>query len=60
LKEVRETHFEIPSPKYFAPLSPILLPLRSRLKEVRLTHFEIPSPKYYAPLSPLIFVVLNK
>jgi len=51
---VRVTQFEIPSPKYYAPFSPILLPLRSRLKEVRVTHFEIPSPKYYAPLSPTL------
>jgi len=49
---VRVTHFEIPSPKYFAPFSPILLPLRFRSKEVRVTHFEIPSPKYFAPFSP--------
>jgi len=57
---VRVIHFEIPSPKYFAPFSPIPLPLRSRFKEVRLTHFEIPSPKYFAPLSPLIFLVFYK
>jgi len=52
-KEVRVTRFTIPSPKYFAPLSPILLSLRSRFKEVRVTHFAIPSPKYFAPLSPM-------
>jgi len=57
LKEVRVTHFEIPSPKCFAPYSPILLSLRFRLKEVRVTHFEIPSPKYFAPLSPFLFQV---
>jgi len=48
---VRVTHFEILSAKYFAPFSPILIFLRSRLKEVRITHFEIPSPKYFAPFS---------
>jgi len=42
---VRVTHFAIPSPKYFAPLSPMLLQLRSRFKEVRVAHFAIPSPK---------------
>jgi len=47
---VRVTHFEIPSPKYFAPFPPILLRLRFRFKEVRARHFEIPSPKYVAPL----------
>jgi len=51
---VRVTHFAIPSPKYFAPFSPILLlPLRSRFKEVRVTHFAITSPKYFAPFSPI-------
>jgi len=49
-KEVRETHFEISSPKYFAPFSPILFLCRYRFKEVRVAHFEIPSPKYFAPL----------
>jgi len=44
-KEVRETHFEIPSPKYFAPFSPIILRLRSKCKEVRVMHFEIHFPK---------------
>jgi len=29
-KEVREAHFAIPSPKNFAPFSPMLLKLRSR------------------------------
>jgi len=48
---VRVTHFAIPSPKYFAPLSPILLPLRYRFREVRVTHFAIPSPNYFAPFS---------
>jgi len=51
---VRVTHFEIPSPKYFAPFSSILLLLRSRFKEVRVTHFAIPSPKYFAPFSPIL------
>jgi len=51
---VRVTHFEIPSPKYFAPLSPLLLLRRSRLKELRVTHFEIPSTKYFAPFSPIL------
>jgi len=49
---VRVTHFAIPSPKYFAPFSPILFLLRFRFKEVRVTHFAIPSPKYFASLSP--------
>jgi len=48
---VRVTHFAIPSPNYFAPLSPILLPLRYRFREVRVTHFAIPSPNYFAPFS---------
>jgi len=52
-KEVRVTHFAIPSPKYFAPLLPILSSQRFRFKEVRGTHFAIPSPKYFAPLSPI-------
>jgi len=51
---VRVTHFAIPSPKYDAPFSPILLQLRSSFKEVRITHFAIPSPKYFAPLSPIL------
>jgi len=51
---VRVTHFAIPSPKYFAPFSPMLLPLRFRFKEVRVTHFAIPSPKYFAPFSPML------
>jgi len=51
---VRLAHFAIPSPKYFAPFSPILLSLRSRFKEVRVVHFAIPSPKYFAPLSPIL------
>jgi len=51
---VRVTHLAIPSPKYFAPFSPILLLLRSRFKEVRVTHFEIPFPKYFAPFSPIL------
>jgi len=46
---VKVTHFGIPSPKYFAPFSPILLPQRFRFKEVRVTHFAIPSPKCFAP-----------
>jgi len=51
---VRETHFAIPSPKYFVPFSPIQLPLRSRFREVRETHFAIPSPKYFAPFSLIL------
>jgi len=51
LKEVRVTHFAIPSPKHLAPLSSMILQLRYRLKEVRVTHFAIPSPKYFAPFS---------
>jgi len=51
---MRVTHFEIPSPKYFAPFSPILLSLSYRAKEVRETHFEIPSPKYFAPFSLIL------
>jgi len=51
---VRVTQFAIPSPKYFAPFSPMLLPMRSRFKEVRVTHFAIPSPKYFAPFSLIL------
>jgi len=51
---VRVTHFAIPSPRYFAPFSPILLLLRSRFKEVRVTYFAIPSPRYFAPFSPIL------
>jgi len=54
-KAERVTHFAIPSPKTFAPLSSILLPLRCRLKEVRVTHVAIPFPNYFAPLSPMLF-----
>jgi len=57
---VRETHFEIPSSKYFAPFSSILLSQRLRFKEVRVTHFEIPSPKYFAIFSLLLLQVLLK
>ena len=57
---MRVTHFAIPSPKYFAPLSPILLPLRFRFKEVRVTHFEIPSPKYFASFSSILSQVFSK
>jgi len=46
---VRVAHFAIPSPKYFAPFSSILLSMRFRFKEVRVAHFTIPSPKYFAP-----------
>jgi len=53
---VRVTHFAIPSPKYFAPFSPILLRVRFRFKEVRVTHFAIPSPKYFAPFSPILLL----
>jgi len=51
---VRVTHFAIPSPKYFAPFSPIQVLLRYRFKEVRVTHLAIPSPKYFAPFSPIL------
>jgi len=51
---VRETHFAISSPKYFAPFSPILLTERFRFKEVRATHFAIPSPKYFVPFYPIL------
>jgi len=57
---VRETHFAILSPKYFAPYSPILLLLRFRFKEERVTHFEIPSPKYFAIFSLLLPQTLEK
>ena len=57
-KEVRVTHFAIPSPNHFAPLSPILLLQSSRSKEVRVTHFEISSPKYFAIFSPFSFQAL--
>jgi len=50
---VRVTHFEIPSPKYFAPIPPIKLLLRSRFKEVRVRYFAIPSIKYFAPFYPM-------
>jgi len=53
---VRVTHLAIPSPKYFAPFSPILLFLRYRLKEVRVTHLAIPSPKCFAPFSPILLL----
>jgi len=51
---VRVAHFEIPSAKYFAPFSPILLQPRFRIKKLKETHFEIPSPKCFAPKSPNI------
>jgi len=51
---VRVTHFAIPSPKYFAPFSPILFLQRSIFKEVRVTHFAIPTHKYFAPSSPIL------
>jgi len=38
---VRVTHFANASPKYFTPLSPILLSERDRFKEVRVTFFAI-------------------
>jgi len=50
---VRVAHFSIPSPKYFAPFSPIPLLLRNSFKEVRVTHFAMPFPKYFAPSSPI-------
>jgi len=52
---VRITHFAIPSPKYFAPFSSILLSMRFRSKQVRVTHFAIPSPKFFAPFSAILF-----
>jgi len=52
---VRVSYFIIPSPKYFTPLPPILLPHRSSFKEVRIAHFAIPSLKYFAPFSPILF-----
>jgi len=54
-KEVRVAHHTIPSPKYFAPFSPIPLLRRFRFKEVRVAHFAILSPKYFAPLTPILF-----
>jgi len=57
---VRVTHFEIPSPRYFAPFSPILFLQRYRFKEVRVTHFAIPSPRCFAPFSPIYFITLLK
>jgi len=53
---MRVAHFAIPSPKYFAPFSPILSSQSLRFKEVRLTQFAIPSPKYFAPFSPIILL----
>jgi len=52
-KEMRVTHFAIPSAKYFAPLSLILLQPRPSFREVRVAHSAIPSPKYFAPFSPI-------
>jgi len=57
---VRVAHFAIPSPNYFAPLSPILFLLRTTFKEVRAPHFAILSPKYFAPFSPISFEELFK
>jgi len=54
---VRVTHFAIASPKCFAPLSPILFLLRSRLKEVRVTHFAMASPNYFAPFSAIYLLI---
>jgi len=51
---VRVTHLAIPSPKYFAPFSRILLLVRSSFKKVRVTHLAIPSPTYFAPFSPIL------
>jgi len=56
---VREEHCVILSPKYFAPLSLILLQLRFKSKEVRVKHFAIPSPKYFAPFSSILLSPLN-
>jgi len=53
-KEARVVDFAISSPKYFAPFSPILLPLRFRFKEMSVAHFAIPSPKYFAPFSSIL------
>jgi len=53
-KEMRVTNFEISSPRYFTPLSPILFLVRIRFKEVRVTHFEMSFPKYYAPFSRIL------
>jgi len=53
---VRVTHFEIPSPRYFAPFSPILFLQRYRFKEVSVTHFAISSPRYFAPFSPILLL----
>jgi len=52
LREVRITHYAIPSPNCFAPESSIQLLLRFRLREVRETHFAIPFPKYFIPFIP--------
>jgi len=57
---VRVTHFAIPSPKYFAALSPIHSKLRKRFKEVRVTHFAIPSPKYFTPFSPILLPLRSR
>jgi len=54
---VRVTHFAIPSPKYFAPFSPMLLLLRCRSKVVRVAHFAIPSTKFFAPFSPMQLLI---
>jgi len=50
---VRVAHFAIPSPKYFAPFSPIPFSSTFRFKKVRVAHLAIPSPKYFAPFSPI-------
>jgi len=57
---VRVTHFEIPSPKYYIPLSPILLSMRFRSKEERLAHFDISFPKHFAIFSPFLYQAFFK
>jgi len=59
-KVVRVAHFAIPSPKYFAPFSPMWLLLRSRFKLVRVTHFAIPSPKLFAPFSSMLLLLRSR
>ena len=54
-KDVRVTHLAIPSPKYFAPFTPIRFSRRFKFKEVRVIHFAIPYPKYFAPFSQIEF-----
>jgi len=58
-KVARVSCFASPFPKYFAPLSPILLHQRNRSKEVRVVIFAIPSPTYFAPFSPILLLKLR-